>query len=263
MFVIVAFAIGVLTLTAVSMATMPIEGVYDRNRSDILRNDMAAIVNAIEERYEENPSGGYLSPAQVIAIPGNEHLRSRGPERFQFETAQALNDGVWRFMRQAVWFESPYDHIGNTAYLSAANNTCGTGSFTSSSSWCGRVQSIWGKLESKGNHSALILAEKQRLYRTISKFYQRYNKDGSFSQLANGQVTTLAQLAGYTGSASSCAGVFAYNEIPLGCNDLFNYWGVPVVFNKVTDTHIALVNRTLLIGSSGQPVRIAEEARLE
>lgn len=263
MFVIVAFAVGLLVFTAVTLAAMPLDGIYTKQRGDILRHDMATLMTAIEQRHEENPLGGYLTPSAIITTPGFEHLHLLEPARFQFQATNALNDGVWRFNRAAIWFESPHDSVGNAQYISAANNTCGAGALTVAGSWCGRSQSIWGKLESKGNHSVLLLAEKQRLYRTIGKFYQRFSKDGSFVPLANGQVRTLAQLVGYTGSAASCSGNFVYNEIPLGCDDLFNYWGLPIALNKVSDLHIALVNRTQIIGASGQVLRIAEEARLE
>lgn len=263
MFVIVAFAVGLLVFTAVTLAAMPLDGIYTKQRGDILRNDMAALMVAIEQRYEENPNGGYLPPSAIVATPGFEHLRLREPARFQFQAANTLNDGVWRFNRAAIWIESPHASVGNALYTSAANNACGVGSFSVSGSWCGRIQSIWGKLETKGNNSALLLAEKQRVYRTIRKFYQRYNKDQTFSPLADGQVRTLAQLVGYAGAAANCTGVFTYNEIPLGCEDLFNYWGTPIALNKISTLHIALVNRTQIVGASGQVIRIAEEARLE
>lgn len=263
MFVIVAFAVGLLIITAVTLASMPVDGIYVRQRGEILRNDMAMLMSAIEQRYEENPAGGYLTPAAIVATTGFEHLRLLEPSRFQFQVANTLNDGVWRFNRAAMWFESPTGFVGNTQYIAAANNTCGVGGLTAAGSWCGRTQSIWGKLETKGSHSVLLLAEKQRLYRTISKFYQRFNKDGTFVPLANGQVRTLAQLVGYAGTAANCSGIFTYNEIPLGCDDLFNYWGIPIALNKISNLHIALVNRTQIVGASGQVVRIAEEARLE
>jgi hypothetical protein len=266
MFVIVAFAVGLLVFTAVSLASMPIDGIYTKQRGEILRNDMASIMSAIEQRYEENPAGGYLTPAAIVTTPGFEHLRLLEPGRFQFQVASTLNDGVWRFNRAAIWFESPHDYVGNAQYTNAANNACGIGGLTLASSWCGRAQSVWGKLETKSNNSVLLLSEKQRAYRVISKFYQRFNKDGVFVPLANGQVQTLAQLVGYTGAAADCNSTdfsYVYSEIPFGCEDIFNYWGVPITLNKISDLHIALVNRTQITSASGQVVRIAEEARLE
>jgi len=263
MFVIVAFAVGLLVFTAVTLAALPLDGLYTQQRTQMLRNDMSTLMAAIEARYEENPTGGYIAPGVITTTPGFEHLRLLSPERFQFQVASTLNDGIWRFNRAAIWFESPHAFVGNTLYLSAANNTCGVGGFTSSGSWCGKEQSIWGKLESKGNNSALLLAEKQRLFRTIRKFYQRFNKDQTFSPLANGQVRTLASLVGYAGTAANCSVVPVYNEIPLTCDDLFNYWGIPIVLNKLSTKHISLVNRTQIVSSTGQVVRIAEEARVE
>lgn len=264
MIVIVAFAVGLLILLAASAAVMPIDGAFDKSRSDILRNDMSALIEAIVEQHGHDPIGNYLTPSQIVSVAGYEHLRSRGGERFQSQFAAGLNNGVWRFNRLAVWFESPHDYVGNASYLSAANNTCGVGAFAASTSWCGRSQSIWSKIENQNDYGDLILSEKQRLYRTISKFYQRFNADGSFSTLPNGSIVTMPQLVGYSGTAAACGGAYyMHGGIPFSCTDLFNAWGIPIVLNKRTDAWIALVNRTPILNSAGQPVRIAEEARLE
>ncbi|MBF6615619.1 MAG: hypothetical protein ITG07_02725 [Candidimonas sp.] len=269
MFVIVAFAVGLLVYIAISMAIAPIQDTFVRQRAEIIRDDVKAVISAISDQHSGG-SAPYLTPSQIVASQGYEHLRTRGWERLQFTGVSGIGTGVsgigneiWRFNRAAIWFESPYHYVGNEAYLSAANNACGNGQFSASESWCGREQSIWGKIESKGGYSALVFAEKQRLSRTMSKFYKRYNKDRTFSSIPNGSSSTLAALVGYTGTASACAHIFSYNEIPFDCHDLFNYWGVPVVFHKFTDLHVALANRTEIFDGSGNPVRLLEEARLE
>lgn len=263
MAIVLVLAVGLIVISALSMAILPAEFSFEQRRTEILRNDMATIMVAVEGYRDENPLAGYLTPAALAATPGNEHLRFTWPERFQFQVANSLNDGVWRFDRAAIWFESPHAFIGNADYVLAVNNSCGAGALTDGGEWCGRSQSLWAKIENKRAYSNQLLGEKQRLYRTIRKFYQRYSNDQSFVPLASGQVRSLASLVGYGGSAANCAGVFTYNEIPLGCEDLFNYWGVPVVLNKVTDNHIVLVNRTLIESSAGQLIRLAEEAKLE
>ncbi|MCF6783439.1 hypothetical protein [Stutzerimonas stutzeri] len=262
MFVIVAFAVGLLVYTAIMMAVAPIQDTYVRQRSQIIYNDVASVLEAMTE-YHGGRSGGYPTLDQLVSTPGYEYLRTRELARLQSSRATGITDSVWRFSRVAVWFESPYKYVGNTVYLSASQNTCGNGAFGTAISWCGRTESIWGKVEDKGSFSSLIFAEKNRLSRTMSKFYKRYNKDRTFSPLSNGSSRTLASLVGYTGTAAACSQVFVYNEIPLDCHDLFNFWGVPVVFHKIGDLHIALGNRTEVFDGSGNPVRLLEEARLE
>ncbi|WP_326430255.1 hypothetical protein VQ574_21270 (plasmid) [Stutzerimonas frequens] len=263
MAIILVLAIGFITFSAMNMAIAPIESSFEQYRTEILRHDMSVIVEAMDSNLAENPLNGYISPSALASTSGNEYLRFSEPGRFQHQVATSLSDGVWRFDRAAVWFESPHSYLGNTNYVSSSNNDCGAGAFTSGGEWCGRSESLWAKLENKRSYSDILLGEKQRLYRTIRKFYQRYSKDQSFSSLGNGQVRSLASLVGYSGTAANCVGVFTYNEIPFGCEDLFNYWGVPVVLNKVTANHIVLVNRTLIQSAAGQVIRLAEEARLE
>lgn len=262
MAIILALAVGLILFSSLMMAVAPIESVYTAHRTEILANDMAVIMAAVDRRYQDNPALGYTKPSDLVLVSGYEYLKSYNLERFQFNSASNINDGYWRFNRATLWFESPNDSVGS-AYLDADHNTCGASSFSASPSWCGRRQSIWGKIEEKNNFGTQMLAEKQRLYRTIRKFYQRYSADGLFTPMANGQSATLASLVGLPNTPSACVSNYVYNKIPLDCSDLFNLWGVPVVLNKITDNHIALVNRTLVKDSSGQFVRLAEEAILE
>lgn len=263
MFIVVVICLIVITFSSMNMAMIPVEATLEHRRSEILRSDIQEIAAAVDERFEENPVGGYVAPATLAGVAGYEYLLNRSPYRFKFQSATLLNDSAWLFGRAAIWFESPHDAVGDSNYLLAANNSCGTGAFNSGGSWCGRKQSLWSKLETKNNYSLQLFGEQQRLTRTMRKFYQRYNKDQTFSSLGNGQGQTLAALAGYGGAAAACSGVFVYYEIPLGCEDMFNYWGIPVVLNRVSDNHVVLVSRTLVASASGQQIRLAEEAKLE
>lgn len=263
MMVVFAIAIGILVIAIMGQAVMPLEEQFHNNRTQQIRYNLSSLMRGIEEYRQQNPAVGYVAPSVLVTLPGYEYLRFSSPESFSSSINAGLSDGVWRFDRAAFWFESPFDAVGNAAYVQAANNTCGSTDITAGSSWCGRANSVWGKLENKETHTDLLLGEKQRLHKIVSKLYRRYSHDQTFAPLANGKMRTLAQLVGYAGAANACSGVFVYNQMPFDCDDLFNYWGIPIAFNKITDNHVALVNRTLVLSATGQPVRIAEEAKLE
>jgi len=241
---------------------MQVETAIKHYKTNLIQFRLARFGEAMITRYEENPQGGYLSPAELVQLPGYEYLKNDSLELFQVERVQ-LSDAAWRFQRIGAWFESPYDVVGNSEYLSINSNSCGTGSFSTATSWCGRAASIWMKAEDRQGFGELLLGEKQRLVRTMSKLAKRFNRDGTFTPLAAGSFRTLPQLVGYSGTPEACAGVFAYNEIPLTCDDLFNVWGNPISLNQISDRHIALVNRTQIFNASGLVVRLAEEIKVE
>lgn len=258
-----ALSIGAFVLFCVMAAMPPMERIFHAYDSKIKSERISVIGGAVRSRYLENPAGGLIAPADLALIPGYEYLDSYKAEIFQTGNAQNINDSVWRFSRFAIWFPSTGMDIDPATYLDAANNSCGTGTFASATSWCGNSKSLWAKYETRIENGSLLMGEKARLVKVVSKFYRRYSADRKFTSLANGSYATLASLTGYAGVATGCTGVRTYDGIPFTCDELFNAWGVPIVVNQVTAKRIALVNRTGVINSNGQPVRLAEEAALE
>lgn len=256
-------ALGVILLAAVSNMIAPVQYIYQANIEESTRYRLYEIGNAISQYRRNNVNDDLITPDDLTTKPGYEYLRSLNPSFYQSALSPLINDSVWRFSRLAVWFQPTNGYVDEDDYLQAANNSCGDDDFNTGTSWCGRQKSLWVKFESRDSYSDQLLAEKVRMYRIIDKFYRKYSSDQQFSSVANGTSITLSNLAGYSGNAAGCSGVLNYEGIPLNCSDLFNAWGNPISFNKISNNHIALVNRTNVISANGQPIRIAEEAKLE
>lgn len=263
MFAFLFIAIGLLIFSTLDSAIERVQERYDYYRSQSIAYHIKALGDGLQKHYFEYPAQGFLSPDLVAMRPGFEHLRLHLNDVTQFAMTIGVNDSQWKFNRLALWFESPRLYLGNADYLSATYNTCGTGDFYTAESWCGNTNSLWLKFENRENKAELIVSEKQRMQRTLQKFLRRYSDDRKFTTLANGTLVNLATLVGYSGTAANCQGNFTYQGIPFACDDFFNYWGNSIAFNQVSEDHIALVNRTGVEQSSGQFIRLAEEARLE
>lgn len=259
---LIALVVGVFGLFSVmlSILSVPAEQAAFDLQTQVLREQMQQITRSTQEYASEFPNNGYLSPENLMGITGYEWLRSAFPARFQSATANNLSDSVWQYSRYAIWFVSPMADLSGD-YLDL--NQCGTGSFASASSWCGHPQSIWSKLESRTANSSLLFSERIRMGRIASKFYRAYALEDRFTDQASGTAVLLAQLAGYSGTAIGCSGVYVYRGIPFTCDELFNYWGNPIVVNTLSAKHMALVNRTGVLNSNGQPIRLAEELYVE
>lgn len=260
---IMVIALCLVITSTLSVALLPVETLWHEGRGLQIRYRMEQIGQAIQDRYSEDPAGGLLSPEDIAQADGYEHLRLFAPEQFGTAEGADISDGAWRFDRRAFWFESPYSVVGDTDYVTAENNACGSEKLSTAVSWCGRQGSLWLKVETREGNDQLILGEKQRLFRVVSKFVRAYSEAGMFTTLGAGSVVSMPSLVGYAGAASACSGVFSYNGIPFTCENLFNNWGYPIVLNQISLKHIALVSRTALITAANTPVRLAEEIDLE
>jgi len=256
-------AIGLMLIGVVNTLVQPLEELTRAYQGQIVAERIAVIGDAIQQHYLEVPNEGLLTPTAIADAAGYQYVASSKPEMFQVAKADSLNDSAWRFSREAIYFQYPGSLLTAEQYLSGTNNACGTSAFVRGESWCGPSMSAWLRLETKASYTTMLLSEKQRLYRTMRKFLQRYSADSVFTSMPNGSVQTLASLVGYTGTAIACSGVWVYSGIPFTCDDLFNAWGIPIAVNQPSGKRLALVNRTGITISNGQAVRIAEEVTLE
>jgi hypothetical protein len=256
-------AIGLMLIGVVNTLVQPLEELTRAYQGQVVTERIAVIGDAIQQHYLEVPNGGFLTPTAIAQADGYQYVGSYKPAMFQTAKADNLNDTAWRFSRVAIYFQYPGSILTPQDYLAASNNGCGSSAFTGGESWCGPSMSAWLRLETKASYTTMLLSEKQRLYRTMRKFLQRYSADSMFTSMPEGSVQTLAGLVGYNGTAIACSGVWVYSGIPFTCDDLFNSWGIPIAVNQPTVKRLALVNRTGITVSSGQAVRIAEEVTLE
>jgi len=246
------------------MAVAPIFERYGSERREIIASDINAFQKAINDQFLEFGMTTLNDPDTAQLVAGYEHLRLRDQnELISHASSGFITNNGWRFARVAIWYEDPRYAVGDSAYVSAANNACGTSDFNSGLTWCGDRSSMWARLETQDYYEVLLKGESARLKRTITKFYRRYSADQTFSDMADGASVTLADAVGYAGPPADCTGLFVLDgTIPLTCDDLFNHWNLPVTLNKINQNSIALTNRTGLI-RNGQAVFLAEEARLE
>jgi len=106
----------------------------------------------------------------------------------------------------------------------AASNTCGSDDFDSAESWCADAKLGYGyKTESRHFHMMEIAQASRRLKNTVEKFVAYKKAKGSLPVFAGSQTLS-------TSTPSPCSGSFDFHGIPLGCEDLFGFWGEPVMY---------------------------------
>jgi hypothetical protein len=173
-----------------------------------------------------------------------------------------LNDGSWQYQRAVVFAQNPASAVPTATFLGASKNLCGTGDFNTADSWCGDRGSKSYRLETRERYPSLIAAQRLRMHATIRKLAVHYNDSGMFDAVP-GNVATLASLAGYTGTALNCNGIYRWGNVPLDCGDLFSLFGTPVTVNRHTDQAVTLIARTPIVNGNGEAIAVASNISLD
>lgn len=221
------------------------------------------IAESLEQYFQEKGS----FPVSIDALTssnGYEHTRGLANVWQGYATVSGLKDSIWRYDRMVFFSTEPRLGILANDYLSS--NSCGTGSFYIASSWCGQRTSIWFRRETRDLYHNQIANQRIRLHRTLQKFAQHYNTYGDFpgrradgSIIADKSIYSLAELSGFSGTASQCKTVHSFGSIPLDCTDLFDQWGQAVGYQFESNKQIILVVKTPIENTAGTPVVVAAE----
>lgn len=225
------------------------------------RAQLVMLAENIEQYYAE--LGVY--PPSLVALsttPGYEHVRSLLNNWQGYAVSGVLSDNVWQYTRMVVYSTDP--SRGETAASYLAANACGTGPFATANSWCGSRKSIWYRKETREGMTDAVSNQRVQLDRTLQKFADFYsangtfpNKDNASVSLTAGKTYALAALVGYTDAAATCKGIYTWQGLPIGCEDMFDAWGGKVGFVYTSNTAISLTSETPIVNASGAPLLVA------
>lgn len=241
----------------------------------------AVVLEGVDQYYKE--TGVYPDSLSTLAnTAGYEHLRSYlsadatngiftgSRDLVDVARSNTLTDSFWRYQRAAVFYRDNRTMSAAT-YLSAAKNGCPpsgtTVDFYSGAAWCGPLKGTWTRLESREQYSNLLADAREQMNETLAKFGEYYNQAGTFPAAATPVLLrSLVSLVG-TGSAvgtsvGTCQGQFHLQGIPLDCSDLYNRFGNPLYYQKLTTKRVVLFANSTLVNASGTTVSVAAELNL-
>ncbi|CAD7740048.1 hypothetical protein LMG31884_46180 (plasmid) [Xanthomonas hydrangeae] len=237
----------------------------DSMRQQRMRTDQARVAEGLDRYITER---GQAPPSldALAATPGFEHVRGSRNQWQGYVASGTLNDGTWRYQRAAAWSVRRKD--GGTNYPN--ENECGTGSAASASSWCGSKDGTWYRNESRGTYANEITQQRIKQQRTLQLLADQWTARQEFPAkgndgvtLASGQQRTLASLVGYTGSATTCTGVYVWAGMPLDCTALYDVWGGPVGYQYQSSRYIVLVSEAPIQTASGNNVLVASPLQVQ
>lgn len=225
------------------------------------RSQLVMVAENLEQYYNERGT----FPASLAALaqtPGYSHVRSLLNNWQGYAVSGALTDSVWTFQRMVAFSNDPKTGITPATYLQ--HNACGSGAFSSAASWCGSRNSVWFLKDTRHGVNDAITTQRARLRRSLQKFGDFFSANGGFpsrdssgAALVTGNTYSVASLAGFAGTASTCTGIYVWQGLPIGCDDMFDSWGKPVGFAYTSNNEFSLVSETPLTNAAGEPLLVA------
>lgn len=263
---IITLAFGLLYMVSVYMAVDPLFADNTSIRNKLIAKTISEYQIASQNSYFDKRSTRFWSDYTSEPDAGYEYLKLQPYydviEKFNV-SGPVSNDGYSfdRIVLAYSKYRAKAGVIDNA--LTLADSTCGSGSISAARSYCPQGNIMWAGLDSNVYFKDILEGESARVKRTITKLYRNYSNAGEFVSISDGTVDTLARLAGYNGNAANCVGIYVLDgAIPVSCDDMFNWWGMPITLNIVNSNRIYLLNTTSIVRYGNQVV-IAEEASLE
>ena len=263
MYALIVFALAVWLAFAGQKVTTDLLGVAAMYQSRDKQMRTVAMAESIEQYHAEH---GAL-PGSIAAfgtVAGYEQTRSLADPWQGYAVSPTLTDGVWQYRRAVFFLNDPSRGVDANAFLAA--NACGTGAYDTAASWCGSPTGLWYRREERERFNEQILTQRARMSRMLQKLSDYYSansafpdKDAGGNPLAPDSVTALVTLAGFAGAASSCAGTFAYQGVPVDCGDMFDQWGNRIGYQFLSSKHVFLVSETPIYNSSGNRVVVGAD----
>lgn len=153
------------------------------------------------------------------------------------------------------------DRVAN-AQQSIDKNGCGSGDFKTNGEWCPENAALFSVFETRSYVNQDKIKLRLSLDKTVAKFINGFDKK---FPTAAGNAQTLARLTNYLGSAKNCSGPFYVGSTLLTCQDLFTPWGEDVMYNRLSDTRIALVGEIPhkeIVGGTKRTIHLAQDISL-
>lgn len=247
--------------SALALQTGDSLGLMKLYRSNAQRSHLVMLAEHLELYFIEK--GTYPASLNALAqTAGYEQVKSLLDGSQGYAVSGTLADTVWQYKRMVVY--SLDRAKGNTDASYQAANACGTGAFGVASSWCGSNASVWFRKETREGMNDAVGDQRTRLARTLQKFGDYFtangafpSKDGANVALTAGNTYSLASLAGYAGTAKACTGIYTWQGLPIGCEDMFDAWGGYVGFVYTSSKAISLTSETPLVNAAGTPLVVA------
>lgn len=246
-------AFGLVTslgITILSRAEMRVHDMYEQSfQSELIEWSRSL------ERYI---SYEYRAPASLSELTqhvGNEPLNSLGLDRISVASSEH-NDVGLVYSKALIWHKRFDSNYADLDVLE--NNQVGSNNFSEQGDYKPPADVYWYQTSSISTLSNL----RTTIYRTLDETVQRLVYSTNTLPVLMSSGTTLqvddsiylTDAVGYTGSFSSCAGLFEFDGAVITCSDLYAIDGSQVQYRILSDSQAAVyVESNNLRNAAGEP----------
>jgi hypothetical protein len=202
---------------------------------------------------------------ELTQANGFEYLAASLHPLIEYRLATSITDSQVQFQRAALVYRRPGAPEDPATYFDAERNTCSGEPFASAMGWCGDLNGIWWRDETRVSAARRINDVRANLNRTLQMLAIHFNRNGRFpdSGAPPGESVPLAQVLGAGTQASTCSGLFTVGGAVFGCEDAFApHNGEPTVYTRLADDRILLTAVTSVVSASGQRIAVTQELGL-
>lgn len=255
-----------------STACLTLNSIAEENERLVRVYDQKIVTKRVYSQVKD--SSFPATTSDFVSLAGNEDLREILDSPYVgYARSGMLNDSVWQFRRILTYAQDTDLYITKSDYLSNSNNSENDGPFSSALKW-GSSSGVWSVVESKNYILKNIQHVKSGLDITMGKmgryysakaYFPRERSDGTI--LSAGTTDTLANIVGYSGPASTCSGIYSFDGIPIGSEDMFTLTGEYVRYTYISPNHVAVTanvdSKNNILTASGDAVITGSHINLD
>jgi hypothetical protein len=138
---------------------------------------------------------------------------------------------------------------------------CGTGDFSSNSQWCKRDSSPYAVIDERDYQRYLATESIVKLDRLGQQIFNARTLNDDFPRthplgtLSDGDLITIHEAAGYSGTVGACNGIFNFDGAILSCELMFGLNGAPIQYLINDSSLVVLYINMPYVSTSGSTLR--------
>lgn len=251
LFVIVFSLVATLGLTILNHVELRTLSMYEASHQST-----GLVFSKALERYMHETNTAPDSLNGLINYEGNQYLASYDLERIGYAVTPLSGVGV-SYQKSILWHKR-FDRFLPESSVTE-NNQSGSTDFSENGDFKGPSNVYWYQTSTLSTLSNLRNSFYAQLDESAQRVVYSVNTlprlTSAGNTLLEGDITSLVEAVGYTGSFSDCTGVFSFDGAPLTCSDLFASDGTLVFYQLVSESVAALsIESNNLTDETGVPM---------
>lgn len=214
------------------------------------------IFSNVLERYMEETNTAPASLNELISYEGNQYLSNFDLDLIGYAVTPLSSVGL-SYQKVILWHKRFDRNLPEASVVE--NNQSGITDFSENGDFKAPSNVYWyqtSTLSTLGNLRSKFYAQlDESAQRVVYSMSTLPKLTSTGTPIIEGDIISLVNAVGYSGSFSGCVGVFNFDGAPLTCSDLFASDGTLVFYQLVSDSVAVLsIESNNLTDEAGTPL---------